>query len=100
MDKSTNASSTKSSSVSTKAASLKKSVRKGVTALARPFKKLKKSISTASMHSILSRSSNGTPDDSDKSDSGSTHSDKSDSQSTHSNKDPEVKLSPEEELGM
>src|SRR5258708_1042530 len=100
MANSTKAPSTKSSNVSTKAASLKKSVRKSVTALARPFKKLKKSISTASIHSILSRSSNGTPDDSDKSDSGKSDSGKSDSGSTHSDKDPEVERSPEEELGM
>ena len=48
MAKSTDASSTKSSSLSRRATSLKKTVQKGAKAIARPFKKLKTTISNAS----------------------------------------------------
>lgn len=99
MVKLTETASTKSSRISSKAASLKKTVQKGATAFARPFKKLKKSISTASTRSIRSRSSrsdNEAPGDGD--DKSST-----DGESTRSNgkdSDPEIELSPEQALGM
>ena len=55
MVNSTETNSTKSS-ISGKAVSLKKSMRKGAKTIARPFKKLKKSLSTASIPLIRSRS--------------------------------------------
>ena len=56
MPKSTEASSTKSSTFSGKAASLKKSVKKGTKVIAQPFKKLKTSLSTLRSKSPLSHS--------------------------------------------
>jgi hypothetical protein len=56
MAKSTDTSSTKSSALSRKAASLKKTVQKGAKAIARPFKKLKTSISNASTSQPTSHS--------------------------------------------
>src|ERR1700722_16680214 len=104
MVKSTETSSTKSSTTSSKVASFKKTVQKGATTLAWPFKKLKKSVFIALTCSIRSRSSTTLPlcdigalDNGNKSsaDSGGIHSHGSDSDSN-----PEVELSPEQELGM
>src|ERR1700689_183405 len=104
MAKSTETASAKSSNISSKATSLKNTVRKGATALTRPFKKLKKTISTAStrsIRSIRSRSSATLP----LSEGEAANGDKSsvDGRSSHSrdsDSDPEVELTPEQELGM
>lgn len=99
MAKSTETSSTKSSLVSSKAASLKKSVRKGTKAIARPFKKLKQSLSTSS-RSSRSRSS-PTFLQSDNEAGNSDDNVGSDHQEIHdSDSNPEVELTPEQELGM
>jgi hypothetical protein len=90
MVNSTETNSTKSS-ISGKAASLKKSVQKATKTIARPFKKLKKSISTASIPSIRSRS----PSISDN-EYGNEPS--TDGQDDGGGIDPEVELTPQEEL--
>jgi hypothetical protein len=82
--------STKSSVISGKALSLKKSVQKGVKAIARPFKKLKKSISTASTRSIRSRSSTTFSDYVDES--------SINGQGDGGRSEPEVELTPQEQL--
>ena len=92
MAKSTETASSKSSS---KATSLKNTVQRGATALTRPFKKLKKTISTAStrsIRSVRSRSSATLP----LSEGEAANGDKS---SGDSDSDPEVELTPEQELG-
>jgi hypothetical protein len=86
--------STKSSIISGKAVSLKKSVQKGAKAIARPFKKLKKSISTPLTRSIRSRSS--TTSDNENADHGNEPS--ADSQGDGSGSEPEDELTPQEEL--
>jgi len=91
MAKLTETGSTKSSVVSSKAASIKKSIRKGANAITRPFKKLKKSISS----SIRSRSPMVDVDaDADKDDE-----DIVDVGSSDSGSDGEPQLTPEQELG-
>src|SRR5882762_8431271 len=88
------------SSISGKATTLKKSVQNCAKTVARPFKKLKKSISTTSTHSIRSRRSSITtsiPDNEN------VNRDEESSIDGHSNGDrtkPEVKLTPQEELSM
>jgi hypothetical protein len=89
MAKSTETGSTKSSVVSGKAASIKNSIRKGAKAITRPFKKLKKSISS----SIRSRSPTVDPD-ADKDTEDVVDVDGSDSGS-----DGQPQLAPEQELG-
>ena len=90
---------TKSSIISGKATSLKKSMQKGVKAIARPFKKLKNSISTASMHSIRSRSSIAF---SISDDENVNHDNVSSvgSEGDGGRSEPEVELTPQEELSM
>jgi hypothetical protein len=94
MAKSTETSSTKTSSssvLSRKVASLKKTMQKGANAITRPFKKLKKSISTASttrsMHSAI-------PSPSDDEAAG-TNADCGSARGS----DDEIEISPEDELG-
>jgi hypothetical protein len=92
------ASSTKSSLVSGKAASLKKTVQKGAKAITRPFKKLKQSFSSSS-RSSRSHSTTTLP----LSDNEPSNSDKSGSErgSVDGNEsEPEVELTPEQELGV
>jgi hypothetical protein len=89
--------STKSSIISGKATSLKKSVQKGAKAIARPFKKLKKSISTASMRSIRSCSST-TVSSSDNENVGHDNESNADGQGDGGGSEPEVELTPQEEL--
>ena len=87
------------SSISSKATSLKKSVQNCAKTIARPFKKLKKSISTASTRSIRSRrssivvsiSDNENVDPDDSSIDGDGNGDRT---------EPEVELTPQEELSM
>jgi hypothetical protein len=92
------ASSTKSSLVSGKAASLKKTVQKGAKAITRPFKKLKQSFSSSSRSSrshstmTLPLSDNEPSNTSDKSGSERGSVDGNESE-------PEVELTPEQELG-
>jgi hypothetical protein len=86
--------STKSSIISGKAVSLKKSVQKGAKAIAQPFKKLKKCISTPLTRSMRSRSS--TTSDNENTDHGNEPS--ADSQGDGSGSEPEVELTPQEEL--
>src|ERR1700735_5217744 len=94
--------SSKSAIISSKAASLKKTVQKGAKAVAQPFKKLKRTLSIRSAasatRSTTSRSSTVLPpsinevEDSDEksdADSGSPHS---------SNSETELELTPEQEL--
>lgn len=100
MVKLTETASTKSSTVSSKAGSLKQAARKGAKALIRPFKKLKKSISVASARSrsstALFPSDDEGPINGDRPsiDGGSIH-----GSGSGSGSDPEVKLTPEQELG-
>jgi hypothetical protein len=89
--------STKSSIISGKAASLKKSVRKGAKAITWPFKKLKKSISTASMRSIYSLAST-TDATSDNKNANHGNEPSADGQGDSSGSEPEVELTPQEEL--
>ena len=87
----------KSSIISGKAASLKKSVQKGAKAISRPFKKLKKSISDASTCSIRSRSIAAISiSDRENADHGNEPS--ADGQGDISRSVPEVELTPQEEL--
>ena len=89
--------STKSSIVSGKATSLKKSVQKGAKAISRPFKKLKRSISDASMHSIHYCSAAAISiSDCENADHGNEPS--TDGQGDSSRSEPEVELTPQEEL--
>ena len=89
--------STKSSIISGKAASLKKSVQKGAKAISRPFKKLKKSISDASMRTICFHSTATISiSDSENADHGDEPS--ADGQGDSSRSEPEVELTPQEEL--
>ena len=87
------------SSISGKAASLKKSMQKGAKAIAQPFKKLKKSISTASTHSICSHSfitvSVSDDEDVDRDDEPSIN-----GQGDGDSSEPKVELTPQEALSM
>jgi hypothetical protein len=101
MPKSTAASSTKSS-LSSKTASLKKNVKKGAKVLARPFKKLKASVSTSTSRSArspsittLPASDNDTLNIDDHSERSSI--DSADAPGTDDGAD--VELSPEDQLG-
>lgn len=94
MAKSTDTASTKLSIVSSRAASLKKSVRTGAKAIVRPFKKLKQSLSTT--HSTVSRSSTVLALSDDEVGDLDEKSDTDDGKS-HSSSEPE--LTPEQELG-
>jgi hypothetical protein len=89
MTKSIDTSSTKSSALSRKAASIKKTVQKGAKAIARPFKKLKTAVSNASTSRSQSTTtlpiSNADPDNG------------SDRSST--DEEPQVELGPKEQLG-
>jgi len=101
MAKSTETSSAKSSIISGKAASLKRSVQKGAKAAARPFKKLKQSLSTSS-RSLHSRSSTTLPQSDNEAgntnDNASSHCE--DVHNSDSEPEPEPELTPEQELGM
>lgn len=95
MSKSTETSSTKSSLVSRKAASLKNTVKKGAKVVTRPFKKIKQALSISS-RSSLSRTSLSLPL------SGNETSDNSGSErgSVDGNEsNPEPGLTPKQELG-
>src|ERR1700723_2018178 len=93
MVNSTETNSTKSS-ISGKAISLKKSMRKGAKTIARPFKKLKKSLSTASVPLIHSRS----PTTGSISNNKYGNEPSTDSQDDGGGIDPEVEVTPQEEL--
>ena len=91
--------STKLLIISGKAMSLKKSMQKSTKAIAKPFKKLKNSISTASTHSIRSRSSIAisiSDDENINCNNKSSFGGQDDSNRS----EPEVELTPEEELSM
>ena len=91
--------STKSSVIAGKTVSLKKSVRKGAKAITQPFKKLKKAISTASIHLQRSHFSTTVSScDNEGVDPGNESS--TDSQGDGSRSEPEVELTPQEELSM
>jgi hypothetical protein len=85
------------SSISGRATSLKKSAQKGVKAIAWPFKKLKKSISTASISSIHSCTTGSISNNKDV-DCGNKPS--ADSQNDGDGIEPEVEMTPREELRM
>lgn len=87
------------SSISGKATSLKKSVQKGAKAIAWPFKKLKKSISTASTRSICSCSSI-TVSVSDDEDVNRDDESSINGQGDSNRSEPEVELTPQEALSM
>ena len=93
--------STKSSIISGKATSVKKSIQKSAKAIVRPFKKLKKSLSTASTRSIRFRSSAALPISDNKT---VMHDEEPSISSKRAQDDgesePEVDLTPEEKLGM
>jgi hypothetical protein len=93
MVKSADASSTKSSAILSKAASLWKSVQKGAKAISRPFKKLKKSI--ASLTCSRSPASDAA---SDREDDDIIDRSNIDNRSSDSDSDPE--LTPEKQLGI
>lgn len=98
MPASTDRSSMKSSSLSSKAASLQKSVKKGVKVLARPFKKLKTSISVAtrrSSQSIRSQSTGPGNEDDDIDDGRSSRS----ILGSQENDDEPLEPSPQDQLG-
>jgi len=96
MAKSADSISTKSSIISSKAASLKQTFKKGTKAVTRPFKKLKHSVSIRSAtRSIPSRSS--TP--SDREAVGNNINSATDNESAHDGSAPKVQLTPEQELG-
>src|ERR1700683_3691062 len=85
------------SSISGRAASFKKSVQKGVKAITRPFKKLKKSTSTTSIPLIRSHSpTTGSTSDNEDVDHGNEPG--ADSQDDGGGIEPEVELTPQEEL--
>lgn len=95
MAKSTETASTKSSVASSRAASLKKSVKAGAKVIVRPFKKLKQSLSTT--RSTVSRSSTALALSEDEADNPDEKSDTDDGNSRSSSA-PE--LTPEQELGQ
>jgi hypothetical protein len=93
MAKSADTTSTKSSVVSGKAASIKKTAKKSAQAIARPFKRFKQSLSGRSAtRSTISRSSTVLPSDHEASDH------EPDNGSARSGSEPE-ELTPEKELG-
>jgi hypothetical protein len=97
MAKSSETMSTKSSIVSGKTASLKKTVKKSAKAITQPFKKIKQALSIRSAtRSTTSRSSTAFPPSNNEADN-----DKSvaDNGSAHGSSEPEVELTPEQELG-
>ena len=97
MAKSADSGSTKSSIISSKAASLKQTFKKGTKAVTRPFKKLKHSVSIRSAtRSIPSRSS--TPSDHEEA-VGNNINSGTDNESAHDGSAPKVQLTPEQELG-
>jgi hypothetical protein len=91
--------STKSSVISGKATSLKKSVQKDAKAITQPFKKLKKSLSATSMHSKHSRTST-TVSSTDNEGVDPPNESSTDSQGDGGGSEPEVELTPQEELSM
>jgi hypothetical protein len=96
MAKSAETGSTKSSSISTKAASLKKTIQRTAKAIARPFKKVKRSFSTRSAtRSIASRSSTALPPSDNEADDPDVR-----SVTDNGSIEPEVELTPEQELGL
>ena len=86
------------SSISGKATSLKKSVKKGAKAIACPFKKLKKSISTILMPSISSDRSSIAISISDNENANHDEESSINSQGDSNKSEPEVELTPQEEL--
>ena len=88
------------SSISGKATSLNKSMQKGAKAIACPFKKLKKSISTVSTPSICSCQSSITISISDNENADRDEESSINSQGDSNKSEPEVKLTPQEELSM
>ena len=98
MAKSADTISTKSSIISGKAVSLKKTVKKSAKAITQPFKKLKQSISShLATRSTISRSSSAIPPSDHEAD-GNNPKSIADNGSAHSSSEPEVELTPEQEL--
>ena len=99
MAKSVDIMSAKSSIFSGKATSIKKTVKKSAKAITRPFKKFKQSLSSRSAtRSTTSRSSSASLPSDHEADGDHTNS-VADDQSAHSGSEPEVELTPEQELG-
>ena len=99
MAKSAETMSNKSSLISSKAASLKKTVKKSAKAIGRPLKKFKQSIANRlTTHLTTSRSSTALPISDDKTDGFNDKSIGSDG-SAHSSDGAEVELMPKQELG-
>jgi hypothetical protein len=99
MAKSADTMSTKSSTISGKAASLKKTVKKSAKALTQPFKKFKQSLSSRSAtRSTISRSSSAIPPSNHEPDGNDAKS-AADNGSAHGSSESEVELTPEQELG-
>jgi hypothetical protein len=100
MAKSADSMSTKLSIVSSKAASLEKTFKKGTNAVTRPFKKFKQSVSIRSAtHSTPSRSSTPFPPSDHEAVADDVNS-ATDNQSAHSGNAPKVQLTPEQEPGV
>jgi hypothetical protein len=96
MAKSADTGSTKSSSISGKAASLKKTLKRSTKAITRPFKKVKQPFSARSAtHSIASRSSTALPPSDNEADDPDVR-----SVTDNGSIEPEVELTPEQELGL
>jgi hypothetical protein len=96
MAKSAETESTKSSTISGKAVSMKKTIKRSAKAIARPFKKVKQSFSTRSAtRSIASRLSMVLPPSDNEADNLNAK-----SVSDNGGTDPEVELTPEQELGL
>jgi hypothetical protein len=94
MAKSAETMSTKSSLISSKAASLKKTVKKSAKAIGQPFKKFKQSLANClTTCSTTSRSSTALPTSDHEADG------VNDDGSAHSGDEAEVELTPEQELG-
>jgi hypothetical protein len=99
MAKSADTMSTKSSIISGKTASLKNTAKKSAKAITRPFKKFKQSISNRSARrSTTSRSSSAIPASDHEADGDNAKS-VADNGSPRSSSEPEVELTPEQELG-
>jgi hypothetical protein len=100
MAKSTDTRSAKSSIISSRAASLKKTIKSSAKAISRPFKKVKQSFSIRSAsRSMASRSSTALPP-SDNDDDDDHAKSVTDEESARKSSQPEVELTPEQELGM
>ena len=88
--------STKSSTISGKAVSVTKTIKRSVKAIAQPFKKVKQTFSTRSAtHSITSCSSSTLPPSDNEADDLNAKSVTDDSGT-----EPEVELTPEQQLGL